>query len=138
MIARTSKTAMSIFMVAGLLMILNVTAIAAEAVNATTVAERMDKTKYASSEIKSYLKGLKGNTITADGNIKDILTGKTGNRVVLHVNAGKSGDFVVDVYADTITDLHKGDHVSCKGKYAKYNPFTVNGITLREGSCSKK
>jgi hypothetical protein len=135
---RTSIIGMAIFAAAGLLMTVSLALAAGQAVNAKTVAEHMDKSKYSSSEIKSYLKGLKGETITADGKIHDILTGKTGTRVVLSVNAGRSNDFVVDVYVDDASKLHKDEHVSCKGEYAKYNMFTVNGIALKGGSCSKK
>ena len=113
-------------------------AAAEQPVNAKTVAEHMDKSKYSASEIKSYLKGLKGGTITADGEIRDIMTGKTGNRVVLSVAAGRTGDFVVDVYVDNAGSLYKGDRVSCTGQYSKYNMFTVNGIALKDGSCRKK
>ncbi len=136
MVVRTIRGAA---FVAAVVAILSFAAAAAEkAVNAKAVAEHMDKSKYSSSEIKTYLKGLKGGTIAADGKIRDILTGKTGNRVVLSVAAGRSNDFVVDVYVDDASSLHKGDHVSCTGEYAKYNMFTVNGITLKDGSCKKK
>ncbi len=113
-------------------------AAADQAVSAKTVAEHMDKGKYSASEIKSYLKGLKGGTVTADGKVHDILTGKTGNRVVLSVAAGRNGDFVVDVYVDNASNLHKGDRVNCSGEYVKYNMFTVNGIALKNGNCKKK
>ncbi len=114
-------------------------AIAGQTVNAETVAEHMDKSRYSSSDIKSYLKGLKGRGIAAQGKVKDVMVGKTGNRVVVFVNVpGRKKDFVVDVYVDNAHKLHKGDHVSCRGEYAKYNMFTVNEITLKDGSCSKK
>ena len=139
MLKRSSSVMMTIFIVAGLLTAVCAAATAGQAVNAKTVAEHMDKSKYSSHEIKSYLKGLKGSEITADGKVNDILTGKTGNRVVLFVNVpGRDKDFVVDVYVDDAGKLHKGDHLSCKGEYSKYNMFTVNGITLKDGSCSKK
>ncbi len=113
-------------------------AVAGQAVNAETVAGHMDKNKYSTSDIKSYLKGLKGHSIAAQGKVKDVMVGKTGNRVVVFVNVpGRKKDFVVDVYVDKADKLHKGDRVSCKGEYAKYNLFTVNGITLKDGSCSK-
>ncbi len=119
-------------------LLLNGPAQAEEAVNAKTIAERMDKSKYAAAEIKSYLKDLKKRTVIAEGKIKDILSGKTGNRIVLSVNAGKSNDFIVDVYVDQTDKFRKGDQLSCRGEYAKYNAFTVNGITLKNGNCSKK
>jgi hypothetical protein len=128
---------LSLFLAAGLLLAAG-TAAAQKPVNANTVAERMNKNKYSSAEVKTYLKDLKGRTVTADGRIKDMMTGKTGNRIVLSVKAGKSNNFVVDVYADNIKTLHKGDEVSCTGTYVKYNPFTVNGITLKDGVCSKR
>ncbi len=112
-------------------------AIAGQTVNARTVAEHLDKQKYASAEIKAYLKGLNGSTITAEGKISDILSGKTGNKVILLVKAGRPKDFVVDVYVDDIAKLHKHDQVSCKGEYAKYNMFNLNGITLKNGTCRK-
>ena len=98
----------------------------------------MDKNKYASAEIKNYLKDLKGKTVVADGKIHDILSGKTGTRVVLSVKAGRSKDFMVDVYVNEAVKLHKNDQVSCKGEYSKYNLFTLNGITLKNGTCSKR
>jgi len=118
---------------------LSVQAMAAEqVVNAKTVAEHMDKGKYSSSDIKSYMKGLKGATITADGKVNDIMAGKTGTRVVLSIAAGSHNDFVVDVYVNDASKLHNGDHVSCKGEYSRYNGWTLNGIALKDGSCSKK
>ncbi len=109
------------------------------AVNAATVAEHLDKTKYSSAEIKAYLKSLKEAEITASGKIDEIFVGKTGNRVVVFVKApGRGKEFVVDVYIDDASKLHKGEHVSCKGEYVKYNMFTLNGITLKKGSCSGK
>ncbi len=113
--------------------------LAGQAVNAETVAGHMDKSKHSTSDIKSYLKGLKGRGIAAQGTVKDVMVGKTGNRVVVFVNVpGRKKDFVVDVYVDSAGKLHKGDHVSCRGEYAKYNMFTVNGITLKDGICSKR
>ncbi len=110
---------------------------AAQAVPAKAVAEHMDKSKYSSAEIKSYLKDLKGKEITADGKIDEILTGKSGTRVVVFVNIpGRSRDFIVDVYVNDAKDFRKGDGVSCKGEYTKYNMFTLNGIAIK-GSCSK-
>jgi hypothetical protein len=128
---------LSMFVFAVLFLPMRATA-AGQMVNAKTVADHMDKGKYSSSEIKSYLKGLKGATITTDGKIREILTGKTGTRVVLSVAAGRSGDFVVDVYVKEAGSLHSGDKVSCKGEYSRYNNWTLNGIALKNGSCSKK
>ncbi|HET6490022.1 MAG TPA: hypothetical protein VFG28_09680 [Syntrophales bacterium] len=112
---------------------------AGQAVNAKTVAEHMDKSKYSSAEIKSYLKGLKGSEITAEGKIDEILSGKTGNRVVVFVKIpGREREFVVDVYVSDSGKLNKNDQVSCKGEYAKYNMFTLNGIALKDGTCTKR
>lgn len=123
---------------AGIILTASVTAVAGQAVNARTVAERMDKQKYTSSEIKTYLRGLKGRTITVDGRVHDVLIGKTGNRVVLHVDTPKPKDFVVDVFVDSAPKMRKNDSVICKGVYSRYNIFTVNGIILKGGSCSGK
>lgn len=127
-----------IFLLAGLLLTPAVRTGAEQSVNAKTVADHMDKNKYASAEIKNYLKDLKGKTVVADGKIHDILSGKTGTRVVLSVKAGRSKDFMVDVYVNEAVKLHKNDQVSCKGEYSKYNLFTLNGITLKNGTCSKR
>ncbi len=109
-----------------------------QTLNAKTVGEHMDKSKYSTAEVKAYIKDLKGKQITADGKINEILSGKTGNRVVVFVKVpGRPKEFVVDVYVDDASKLHKGDQVSCKGEYAKYNMFTVNGITLKDGTCRK-
>ncbi len=126
------------FVIAGVFMVSQKSATAGQSVNATTVAEHMDKSKNSSSDIKSYLKELKGKEITANGKIKDVLSGKTGNRVVVYVKVpGRKKDFVVDVYVDDAGNLHKGSQVSCRGTYRKYNMFTVNGITLTDGKCSR-
>lgn len=123
---------------AGLLFSATLSHSAGGEVNAQTVAEHMNKSKYASAEIKSYLKNLKGKEITADGKINNILTGRTGTRVVVYVDIpGRSTYFIVDVYVKNSSGLHKNDRVSCKGTYSKYNWFSLNGITLKEGSCSK-
>ncbi len=138
MVRRFAGIMAVVFAAAGTFTLLGATAVAGQAVNAETVAGHMDKSKYSTSDIKSYLKGLKGHGIAAQGKVKDVMVGKTGNRVVVFVNVpGRKKDFVVDVYVDRADKLHKGDHVSCKGEYAKYNMFTVNGITLKDGSCSK-
>ncbi len=133
---RISIAAVALFMATALF--IGSPASAEEAINAKTVAERMDKSKHSTAEIKSYLKDLRKKTILAEGKVKDILSGKTGNRIVLSVNAGKLNNFVVDVYGDQSEKFRKGDQLSCRGEYVKYNPFTVNGITLKDGSCSKK
>ena len=90
MVTRTGNKGMRLILAAGMLMTVAATAIAGDLVNASTIADHMDKGKYSSGEIKTYLKGLKGSSVAADGKIQDIMTGKTGNRVVLSVNAGVS------------------------------------------------
>ena len=110
---------------------------AGEAVNAVDIAQHMNKGKYSSAEIKSYLKELKGKQVSAHGKVDDIMTGKSGTRVVLQVTVpGKSAHFVVDVYVKDAGNLHRGDKVSCTGEYTKYNMLTLNGIAIK-GSCSK-
>lgn len=112
-------------------------ATAGPAVDAKEIATRLDKSKYTSAEIKSYLKDLKSKEVTAEGKVDEILTGKTGTRVVVLVDVpNRTKNFVVDVYVSDASGLHKGDGVSCKGDYSKYNMFTLNGITLK-GSCKK-
>lgn len=107
-------------------------------VSAVDVADHMDKSKYTSADIKQYLKALKGKQVSAEGKVHDVLTGKTGVKIVLSVDIpGRSKDFVVDVRTRDAAAVHKGDRVSCTGKYVKYNMFTLNGIGI-EGSCSKK
>ncbi|OGW33825.1 MAG: hypothetical protein A2010_06355 [Nitrospirae bacterium GWD2_57_9] len=136
MFIRTKSKALSIVILIAAALVFAVAGTAA-AESAKAVAEHMDKGKHTSSDIKAYLKGLKGKTVTAEGRVNDVLSGKTGNKVVLFVDTPKSKDFVVDVYVDDASKLHKGDQVSCKGEYARYNMFTLNGITLKDGSCKK-
>ena len=110
----------------------------AEQVTAADVANHMDKSKYSSADIKQYLKALKGEQVSAEGKVDDVLTGKTGVKIVVLVEIpGRSREFVVDVRTKDAATVHKGDRVSCKGEYTKYNMFTLNGIGI-EGSCSKK
>ena len=52
-----------------------------------------------------------------------------------------SGFFLLSLgtaHAGTVSAPHKGSQVSCKGEYSRYNMFTVNGISLKNGSCSKR
>lgn len=134
---RTISIVMVCFFAAAGIFISTRGASAEQAVDAKEIAPRMDKTKYASAEIKSYLKDLKDKEVIAGGKIDEILTGKTGTRVVVHVDVpNTTKNFVVDVYVESAEQFHKGDTVSCRGKYSKYNMFTLNGITLK-GSCKK-
>lgn len=105
---------------------------------AADVADHMDKSKYTSADIKKYLKALKGEQISAAGKVDDVLTGKTGVKIVVSVEIpGRSKEFTVDVHTKDASSVHKGDRVSCKGEYVRYNMFTLNGIGI-DGSCSKK
>jgi hypothetical protein len=127
----------AMFMVSGVA-ILSPGPAQAEQVTAADVADHMDKSKYSSADIKKYLKALKGEQVSAEGKVHDVMTGKTGVKVVVSVDIpGRSKDFVVDVRTKDAAALHKGDRVSCKGEYIKYNMFTLNGIGI-DGSCSKK
>jgi hypothetical protein len=120
------------------LMLSSVPAHAGAGVNATEVAEHMDKTKYSSDDIKSYLKALKGKQIVAEGRVDDVITGRTGAKIVVQVDVpGRSREFVVDVHVKEAGKFHKGDRASCEGRYTKYNIFTLNGIGM-DGHCSKK
>jgi hypothetical protein len=86
------------------------------------------------------MKDLKSKEVTAEGKIDDILNQpKKIAKVVVHVDVpGKSGKFVVDVHMpqDSADKLRKGETVSCKGEFRRYNPWTLNGIVL-EGTCKK-
>jgi hypothetical protein len=138
MVTKMVRVLAAVFIVAGIFSVLQHSATAAQAVNAVTVAEHLDKGKYTSREIKTYLKGLKGQEIAVNGKINDIMSGKTGTRVVVFTHVpGRDKDFVVDVYVDNASNLHKGNQVSCSGTYHRYNMFTLNGVTLIKGSCSK-
>lgn len=122
----------------GLIALSSGTATAGAALNAAEVAEHMDKTKYSSDDVKSYLKALKGKQIVAEGKVDDVITGRTGAKIVVQVNVpGRSREFVVDVRVKEAGKFHKGDRASCEGRYAKYNMFTLNGIGI-DGHCSKQ
>jgi len=136
MVMKVFTIAFLLFMAAGVV-ILSPAPSHAGQVTAAEVADHMDKTKYSSDDIKSYLKALKGKQIVADGKVDDVKTGRTGAKIVVKVEVpGRSKDFVVDVRTKSAAALHKGDRVSCKGEYTKYNMFTLNGIGI-DGSCSK-
>ena len=136
MVMKIFSVVFSLFMAAGMV-ILSPAPSHAGQVAAAEVADHMDKTKYSSDDIKSYLKALKGKRIVADGKVDDVKTGRTGAKIVVKVEVpGRSKDFIVDVRTRSAAALHKGDRVSCKGEYTKYNMFTLNGIGI-DGSCSK-
>ena len=129
----------SMLMVSGMA-ILSPGAAQAGQATAADVAEHMDKSKYTSADIKKYLKALKGEQVSAEGKVHEVLTGRSGVKVVVSVNIpGRSQEFIVDVHSKDAANVHvqKGDRVSCKGEYERYNMFTLNGIGI-EGSCSKK
>jgi hypothetical protein len=137
MVMKVVTIVFSMLMVSGMAILSPGSALAGP-VTAADVAEHMDKSKYTSADIKKYLKALKGEQISADGKVHDVLTGKTGVKIVVSVDIpGRSRDFVVDVHTKDAVAVHKDDRVSCKGEYVKYNMFTLNGIGI-EGSCSKK
>lgn len=130
----------SLFVAAGLLVSAHTPATAGQAVNAKTIAERLDKSKYTTSEIKTYVKGLKGADVTAEGKIDDIMNQprRTAKVVVLIDVPGRSGKFIVDVHMpqNEADKLRKNDMVICKGEFRRYNPWTLGGIVL-EGACRK-
>ena len=137
MVMKIVTIAFSMLLVSGMAVLSPRSAHAGQ-VTAADVADHMDKSKYTSSDIKKYLKALKGEHISAAGKVDDVQTGRTGVKIVVFVSIpGRSKDFVVDVHAKDATTVHKGDRVSCTGEYVKYNMFTLNGIGIN-GSCSKK
>ena len=110
------------------------------AVSAATIAGRMNKDKYTTSEIKAYMKDLKGQTVTASGKVHDIQgqPRKKAKVVLVVPGAGKKGKFIVDVHMpqDDSKKFRKNDQVICTGDFVRYNIYTLNGITLR-GACRK-
>jgi len=124
----------SLMIAAGLVLGPPMASAGGETVNAVDVAHHMDKAKYSSADIKSYLKGLKGKEISAHGKVNEVLTGKSGIKVVLHINIpGKSSPFVVDVQTSESGHIHKGETVSCRGEFVRAGML---GIVLK-GSCGK-
>jgi len=137
MVMKVVTIAFSMLLVSGMA-ILSPGPAEAGQITAADVADHMDKSKYSSADIKQYLKALKGKQVSAEGKVHDVLTGKTGVKIVVSVNIpGRSRDFVVDVRAKDTAAVHKGDRVSCTGEYVKYNMFTLNGIGI-DGGCAKK
>ncbi len=138
MIMKVVFTIVFSMLIAAGMAVLSPVAAHAGPVAAAVVANHMDKSKYSSADIKQYLKALKGQQVSAEGKVHDVLTGKTGVKIVVSVDVpGRSKNFVVDVHGKDAAAMHKGDRVSCKGEYVKYNMFTLNGIGI-DGSCSKK
>jgi acyl-coenzyme A thioesterase PaaI-like protein len=123
---------------AGILLCSASSASAEEALNAVAIAQHLDKTKYTTTEVKNYIKDLKGKQVIAQGKLHEVLTGKTGNiKVVVYVDVpNKSTYFIVDTIVEDASGLHKNDRITCTGEYIKYNPFSLNGITIK-GSCKK-
>ncbi len=123
--------------VASFLMIFGNAAFAAQ--DAATIAQHMNKEKYTKSEIKSYMKDMKGKDVTASGKVQDVESGKRGEKVVLWITVpGREKNFVVDAIVDDVSKFHKNDSVTCTGKFEKYNIFSLNGLTLKDSKCSKK
>ena len=121
----------------GLLLFTASSAPAEEALDAVTIAQHLDKSKYTTTEVKNYIKDLKDKQVIAQGKLHEVLTGKTGTKVVVYVDIpNKSTYFIVDTLVEDASGLHKNDRVTCTGKYVKYNPFSLNGITIK-GSCKK-
>jgi hypothetical protein len=138
MIMKFFSVMLCVLVALGVIVVSSGTATAGAAVNAADVAEHMDKTKYSSDDVKGYLRALKGKQIVAEGKVDDVITGKTGAKIVLSVDVpGRSRNFVVDVRVKEAGKFHKGDRASCEGRYAKYNMFTLNGIGIN-GHCSKQ
>ena len=136
MVMKVISIVFAMFMVSGVAILSPGPAHAGQ-VTVADVADHMDKSKYSSADIKKYLKALKGEQVSAEGKVHDVLTGKTGVKIVVSVDIpGRSKDFIVDVHTKDASAVHKGDRVSCKGNYVKYNMFTLNGIGI-DGSCSK-
>lgn len=110
---------------------------AEEPLNAVTIAQHLDKTNYTTAEVKNYIKGLKSKRVIAQGKLHEVLTGKTGIKVVVYVDVpDRSTYFIVDTVVENASGLQKNDIVTCTGDYVKYNMFSLNGITIR-GSCKK-
>ena len=110
---------------------------AEEPLNAVTIAQHFDKTKYTTTEVKNYIKDLKDKQVIAQGKLHEVLTGKTGTTVVVYVDVpNKSTYFIVDTIVEDASGLHKNDRITCTGEYVKYNMFSLNGITIK-GSCKK-
>ncbi|HWR73501.1 MAG TPA: hypothetical protein VN604_10045 [Nitrospirota bacterium] len=110
---------------------------AEEALDAVAIAQHLDKSKYTTTEVKNYIKDLKNKQVIARGKLHEVLTGKTGIKVVVYVDVpNKSTYFIVDTLVENASGLHKNDRITCTGEYVKYNMFTLNGITIK-GSCKK-
>ncbi len=137
MVKRSGILMSALFVAAGIFMC--VQAAPAETVDAKTVAKHLDKEKYTKSEIKDYMKGLKGSEITAEGHINDIESGKKNEKIVVWVDVpGRSKKFVVDALVSDSAGFHKNDAVACKGEFAKYNIFSLNGLTIKDATCKKR
>ncbi len=134
---RTMRTLTAMILGAGFLLSAASLVSAEESLDAVTIAQHLDKSKYTTTEVKNYLKDLKDKQVTAQGKLHEVLTGKTGIKVVVYVDVPKrSTYFIVDTFVEDASNLHKGDRVTCTGRYSKYNLFTLNGITIK-GACKK-
>ncbi|HAR45895.1 MAG: hypothetical protein A2X56_00170 [Nitrospirae bacterium GWC2_57_13] len=108
-------------------------------VSAVQIAQRLDKTKHTTAEIKSFLKGLKGQQVQADGRVNDVRIGKKNAKVVVLVKVPeRSQEFVVDVQMETnaAEKFRKDERVACTGEFVRHNNFTLNGVVIK-GSCKK-
>ncbi len=134
---RTIGTLAVMVLGTALLLLSASSASAEEPVNAVAISQHLDKTKYTTTEVKNYIKDLKNKQVIAQGKLHEVLTGKTGVKVVVYVNdPNRSSYFIVDTIVENASGLHKNDLVTCTGEYVKYNPFSLNGITIK-GSCKK-
>ncbi len=124
----------SLFLAVNMLVVGNVQSAAGEAVNARTVAEHMDKSKYSTADIKSYVRDLKDKEIVASGKVHNVLSGRYGAKVVIRLNIpGNESPFIIDIRMNEVENIHKGDTISCKGAFVRAGSF---GIVV-EGSCTK-
>ena len=106
------------------------------AVNAVEIAQRLDKTKYTSDQIKGYVRKLNKKTkVVATGTVRDVKSGRSGTKVVLHVTVpGRKRKFLVAVMVNNAQNIRRGQSATCSGKYLRYSRFDLNGVTI-EGSC---
>ncbi len=100
------------------------------------IIDHMDKSKYSSSEIKAYMKSIKGEAVHVSGKVTDVKTGRSGTRISLTVPGGTKGNYKVDVVTkEDTSSIHQGASVHCNGIFRQFNTFTLNGFTLIEGHC---
>jgi hypothetical protein len=111
----------------------------AETVDVKTIAKHLDKGKYTKSEIKDYMKDMKGKEVTAEGHVNDIERGKRNEKIVVWVDVpGREKKFVVDALVEDASGFHMNDAIACKGNFSKYNIFSLNGVTIKDAKCTKR